>query len=383
VDERQAWIVLASVKGIGNEIFGTLLETFGSARGALAAARDGRVERWIEERRRLDGRPPIAGPVAAGMTSAADDPASVLDQLVRHGLWTVTPLDPDYPARLRDLDPRPLLINGLGSRAALTRERAVAIVGTRRPTAAGRSLATRVAARLVECGASVVSGLAFGIDGAAHAAAVERRGCTVAVIGAGHANPGPSAHERLRQEIVATGGAIVSEHHPAVHASRGTFPRRNRILAALGEATVVVEAPTRSGALITARHALDLGRPVFVATGRVGDWSMAGALALLRDSPARVLVGLDELVEDLGYLREAAGAGQPPAVSREAALAMLGSSERAVAQRLLRGPSGLDGLVASTGLPPAAASSAVTLLLMRGWVQPVGQAYMVCGVLAR
>jgi DNA processing protein len=307
----------------------------------------------------------------------------VLDPLARHGLWTVTPLDPDYPTRLRDLEPRPLLINGLGTREALTSERAVALVGTRRPTAPGRSLATRVSARLVECGASVVSGLAFGIDGAAHAAVVERGGCTVAVIGAGHAQPGPDAHARLRQGIVATGGAIISEHHPTVHASRGTFPRRNRILAALGEATVVVEAPTRSGALITARHALDLGRPVFVATGRVGDWATAGALALLRDSPARVLAGLDELIEDLGYLREATGGRQPPAVSREAALAMLGSSEQAVARRLLQGPSGLDGLVASTGLPPAAASSAVTLLLMRGWVQPVGPAYMVCGVLAR
>jgi predicted Rossmann fold nucleotide-binding protein DprA/Smf involved in DNA uptake len=126
-----------------------------------------------------------------------------------------------------------------------------------------------------------------------------------------------------------------------------------------------------------------VGRPVFIAPGRIGDWTVAGALAFLRETPARPLVGLDELVDDLGYLRDEPSAAGTEIVSREAALSMLGASEQAVARRLLEGPAGLDGLVASTGLAPAAASSAVTLLLMRGWVQSVGPAYMVAGVLAR
>jgi DNA processing protein len=383
-EERTAWIALASVRGLGEETFGKLLEEFGSARASLAAALNGELERWIAERRRVDGRPPVIRDVVAGMRSAAEDPGATLDVITNSGLWTLTPRDALYPSRLRDLDPAPVMINGRGDPQVLSRPRAVALVGTRRPTAAGRALASRIAARLIESDATVVSGLAFGIDGAGHAAAVERGGITVGVIGGGHDHPGPRAHARLRDEVVATGGAVISEYHPATAARKGTFPRRNRLIAALGDATIVVEAPTRSGALNTASHAQAMGRPVFVAPGRVGDWSVAGALTLLRDTPARPIVGLDELIEDLGFLARPASLNRGTAAdSREAALQMLGASERAIARRLLEGPAGLDGLVAATGLPPAAASSAVTFLLMRGWVQAVGPAYMVAGALAR
>ena len=203
------------------------------------------------------------------------------------------------------------------------------------------------------------------------------------VIGAGHWHPGPRAHARLREEILATGGALISEHHPMVSATKGTYPRRNRIIAALGEATIVVEAPRKSGALITANHALELGRSVFVAPGRIGEWAMAGSLALLRDTPARPIVGLDELTEDLGYLDPPNGEGAMSEGARDAALEMLGPTERAVAQRLCAGPAGLDVLTAETGLPPGAISSAVTLLLMRGWAQSLGSAYIAAGPLAR
>jgi DNA processing protein len=263
----------------------------------------------------------------------------------------------------------------------------VAVVGTRRPTPAGRLLATRVVHRLVECGATIVSGLAVGIDGAAHAATLEAGGQTVAVIGGGHRHPGVRAHERLRTEIIAAGGAIISELYPDAKPRHGTFPRRNRIIAALGDATIVIEAPRRSGALITASRALGLGRPVFVAPGRIGDWATAGALALLREPPARALVGLDELVEDLGYFAIERGSpgDVPPAHADHLApaLAILGETERTVAARLVAGPAGLDSLVADTGLAPAVVSSAVTMLLIRGWVAPAGPAYVVAGPLAR
>jgi DNA processing protein len=187
----------------------------------------------------------------------------------------------------------------------------------------------------------------------------------------------------LREEILATGGALISEHHPTVHATRGTFPRRNRIIAALGDATVVVEAPRTSGALITADRAMAMGRSVFVAPGRIGDWSVEGSLALLRDTPARLIASIEGLIEDLGYYRDAASAGESPRVARDAALDMLGPTERVVAQRLSKGPAGLDVLVEETELPPGAVSSAVTLLLMRGWVQSVGPAYIAAGPLAK
>jgi DNA processing protein len=322
------------------------------------------------------------------LRKTAQDPSAPLVAIAQRGLWTYTVLDTDYPARLRDLINPPAVIHGLGDSGALHRTRAIGVVGTRRPTPAGRALTTRICARLVECGATVVSGLAVGIDGAAHAATLERGGITVGVIGGGHRYPGPRAHQRLRNEVVASGGAVISEHHPDSHATRGTYPRRNRIIAALSDALIVVEAPRKSGALSTARHALELGRPVLVAPGRVGDWSMAGALALLRDTPARPLVGLDEMVADLGYLAALPAAGamtsgdEAVTSSREPALAMLGAAERAVARRLCEGPAGLDLLVAETGLGPSVVSSAVTFLLMRGWAHAVGPAYVAAGPLA-
>jgi len=383
VTERQAWIALASVRGVGEETLGLLVSEFRSAERVLAAAFDGSLSAWNTAKATQLGRVPISAPVMSGIEAVARDPNKVLGEIGELGLWTYTSLDSDYPARLRDLDPPPAVIHGLGDQSLLSRARAVAVVGTRRPTPAGRALTTRIGVRLAECGAVIVSGLAVGIDGAAHAAAVEREAPTVGVIGAGHRNPGPRAHARLRDEILATGGALISEHHPNVTATKGTYPRRNRIIAALGDATIVVEAPRKSGALITANHALELGRSVFVAPGRIGDWAMAGSLALLRDTPARPIVGMDELTEDLGYLRSDATEGVTAAGARDAALEMLGPTERAVAQRLCTGPAGLDALTAETGLPPGAISSAVTLLLMRGWAQSLGPAYIAAGPLAR
>jgi DNA processing protein len=385
VDERQAWIVLASVDTIGDLSFSRLIAEFGSARDVLRRAATGELAGWSARLRTAEGRAPLNTTQLGNIEAAARDPTERLAAIHAHNLWTLTPLEADYPARLRDLDPPPALIHGLGDRAALHARRAVALVGTRRPTPAGRMLATRIAARLVECQAVVVSGLAVGIDGAAHAATVERGGVTVGVIGAGHASPGPRAHAHLRGQIVEHKGALISEHHPTTGATRGTFPRRNRIIAALAETVIVVEAPLRSGALITARHALELGRQLLVTPGRPEDWSVRGSLALLRETPARPFVGLDEMVEDLGYFAASAearapAAGRPP--NRGGALALLGAAERAVAERLCRSPCGLDVLVADTGLAPGTVSSAVTLLLLRGWLTAMGPAYLAAGPLA-
>jgi DNA processing protein len=382
---RDAWICLASVNGVGEETFATLVAAFGEPQTVLGAALDGRLDVWVAERAR-DGRPPFPRTTLANIRAAAHDLTRTIRAIADHGLWTTTPLDPDYPAKLRDLATPPATINGLGDATTLARPRMVGVVGTRRPTLAGRALTAKICARLVECGVTVVSGLAFGIDGAAHAATLERDGITVGVIGAGHGSPGPRAHDRLRREVVDRGGAVISEHHPSVTATKGTYPRRNRIIAALSDALIVVEAPRKSGALNTASHALELGRPVFVAPGRVGDWSTAGSLLLLRDTPARPIAGLDELIADLGFFDSAAEGGEQRRQSgsrgRDPALAMLGSAERAVATQLCAGPAGLDLLVSQTGLPPGVVSGAITLLLMRGWIQAHGAAFVVSGPLA-
>lgn len=383
MNAREEWIALASVEGVGEETFTALLAAFGSAGGTFQAVHDGRFDAWFKQRRTDDGRVPIVKATVENLRVAAANPGGRLKAIAERELWTYAALDGDYPARLRELPNPPFVIHGLGDKDTLHGARLVGVVGTRRPTPAGRALTSRICARLVECGAAVVSGLAVGIDGAAHAATLENGGTAIGVIGGGHRYPGPRAHSGLRDQVVAAGGAVISEHHPDSRPSKGTFPRRNRIIAALADALIVIEAPHKSGALNTAHHALDLGRPVFVAPGRVGDWSVAGALALLRDTPARPLVGLDELIADLGYFDGSASAiTNEPTMSRDAALAMLGPAERTVAARLTRGAAGIDVLVADTRLNPAVVSSAVTFLLMRGWAHAVGPAYVAAGPLA-
>jgi DNA processing protein len=383
-EERNAWIVLATTRGVAEETITHLLAHFGRASEVLAAAGSGKLRAWLATERRHGRRPPLTAPVLELLERRPQQAASVLDEVSRLGLWAVTPLDDDYPQGLHELDPPPAVMFGLGVRSVALSPRAVAVVGTRRPTATGRALAARICARLTEVESVIVSGLAVGIDGAAHSATLDARGLTVGVIGGGHLHPGPRAHEHLRRRIVEEGGAILSEHLPSTHPSRGTYPRRNRIIAALAAATIVVEAPARSGALITARHALDLGRTVLVAPGRLGDWASAGSLGLLHDSPAFVIPDLDTVVEDIWRLepwRTGAWASRHRRGGRAPALEMLRGVQRTVAEVICRAPAGLDRLIEETGLEPATVAGAVTLLQMRGWVQPVGPAYLPAGPL--
>jgi DNA processing protein len=321
---------------------------------------------------------------AARVRAAAMDPHAITRRLDEGGGWALTPLDSDYPARLRELDPPPVAVYGIGPLDVVTEPRSVAVVGTRHPTPSGRALAAAVARRLVEVDAVVTSGLAIGIDGAAHAATLEAGGRTLAVIGGGFDHPGPRAHDRLRRAIVDRGGSILSEHAPHVAPTRGTFPRRNRIISALTLGTIVVEAPVRSGALITARHALEQGRRLFVAPGRPGDPASAGCLNLLRETPARPLIGLDELVVDLRLDSEPVPGARPDAALRlgyQTALGMLGPVERDVARVLHDGPTTIDAIIARTGQPAPVVAGALTLLQLRGWSQPVGAMQLPCGPL--
>ena len=381
--ERAAWLALAAVDGVGLVHFSALVGEAGGAAAVVEVARQRRLTELAAGRR-------LPGAVRSRLEVAAQDPAAAQAELDRCGVWAFTALDPGYPAAFATLAEPPPVLYGQGDPAALQAPRRVSVVGTRRPSVVGRALAAAVARQLVELDAVVVSGLAFGIDGAAHAATVAQGGVTIAVIGSGHEQPGPRAHLGLVREILRR-GAVIGELPPHARPTQGTFPRRNRLLAALASATIVVEAPIRSGAVNTAHHALEQGAALFVATGRPGDRLTAGCLRLLRETEARPLVGLDELAADLldlwhaGGGDAAAGSGRPlvPTLSWEAALALLGPAERAVALVVGSGPAALDRVIASTGLPPATAASATTILQLRGWLTLIGSTYVAAGPLAR
>lgn len=196
--------------------------------------------------------------------------------------------DPEYPPRLLDLPDPPPLLFVLGD-VSLLRRPAVAIVGTRRATPYGERIARDLARALGSAGVVVVSGMARGIDGVAHRAALSERGPTVAVLGTGVDVPYPFEHRRLYREIVGA-GAVVAELPCGTHATRATFPRRNRIIAALAAATIIVEAPDKSGAIITSNIALELNRTLGAVPGPVDAPNSAGTNKLLRDG-ATVICG--------------------------------------------------------------------------------------------
>lgn len=383
MNERDAWIALAATAGVGDHTFGRLLEVHGSAAGALAAVaglREGRADRTLATWCGTRLRPGLA----RAIRRSAGDPHRVQRVVAALGGWTLTPLDFGFPPALRAIEEPPPVIYGLGELGALSAGPLVAVVGTRRPTAVARDLSTRIGLRLAEVGATVVSGLALGVDGAVHRAALEGGTRTVAVIGSGIDAPGPTSNRRLAERI-GRSGAIVSELAPGVPPTKGTFPRRNRLISGLCRATIVVEAAARSGALITARHALEQGRRLLVVPGRPLDPRIRGNLVLLRETPARPLIGLDEMVVDLELddERTAGDVGAAPQLSSSAALALLGPTQRRVAEALARGPSTIDGLCRLTEFEPGVVSAALTMLQLRGWATTHGPTQLPAGPLAQ
>jgi DNA processing protein len=383
--EHRALAVLAAVEGIGSRRLAGIVGRHGGAAAALEAARTGSPV--------LPDGDPAAGTIEARIRAAAADPGPILERLRGLGVVVVAPGDAGYPARLGEIDDAPPALFVRGAVAALGRDRSVAVVGTRRPTAAGRATAARIARALARSEATVVSGLAVGIDGAAHAATVAERGVTVAVIGGGHGRLTPAVHAGLADAIVAAGGAIVSEHAPDTPPSRGTFPRRNRIVSGLADAVVVVEAGARSGALLTAGWALEQGRGCFVVPGSIDAPASAGCLGFLREWPGlvRIVAGVPQLLDDLGLPGAAGleperrGARRPPGTVASATIAAiaadLSEAEGRVAEGLARGATTVDELVAVTGLPVAAVLGAVTGLEVRGLAAGAWGRYRPTGIL--
>jgi DNA processing protein len=380
--ERDAWVVLAGVEGVGPVSFGRLVAAFGSATAVLALAREpASAAALVAATTDGDGGSPTLAPsAAANLRAAAADPEPLLAPVRRSGVDVLTLADEAYPSRLRAIDLPPPVLFLLGDAASLDRPRAVAIVGTRRPTEHGRGTAGRIADGVAGLGATGVSGLALGIDGAAHASAVRAGAPTVAVIGGGHERLYPSAHRVLARSIADGGGAVVSEFPPDMQPSRGTFPRRNRIISGLADATVVVEAGARSGALTTAAWALEQGRALHIVPGRLDDPAVAGCLAFLREAgpEARIVAGVPELLEDLGLLP----AGGRRIGASDALLATLTRVEREVALLVTHGVATVDELTLATGARGATILGALTGLELRGLVLEAYGRYRPTGALA-
>ncbi|HWP29925.1 MAG TPA: DNA-processing protein DprA [Chloroflexota bacterium] len=350
--ERDYWLALTRVVGIGPARFQRLIAQFGSAERAWKADGIALLRAGLDER----------SAQALLALRRRVDPAGEERRLAALGASALTLEDEHYPASLRTIaDPPPVLF--VRGTLQPTDEWAVAIVGTRRATPYGRQVAEYLATALARAGITVVSGLARGIDACAHRAALAAGGRTIAVLAHGLDTVYPPEHAPLAREIVAS-GALVTEFPLGTRPDAANFPRRNRILAGLARATVVVEAGLSSGALITANQALEQGREVFAVPGSIFSPASQGTNALIKEG-ARPVTDPNDLLEELHLTlsleRQALREVLPADPTEAAILTQLGDS-----------PLHIDEVSRAAGLPVATVSSTLALLELKGLVRQAG-----------
>lgn len=376
--ETRASIVLDAIPGLGPRAFQTLLASHRTAAGVLEAARRNDLSRRVPARlRRL-------------LVAAGREPSRFRRLDLPVGCNVIPWTSVEYPAGLRRLARPPLVLFAMGP-LALDQPDTVTIVGTRAATEYGRRTAFRLAAELADAGWRVASGIASGIDSAAHRGALEAGGESVGVPGCGLDHVYPASNRSLYREL-ADRGLLLSEHLPSVRPSPGLFPRRNRVLAGLARAVVVVQAGTRSGALITAARAGEIGVEVLAVPGPVDLPASRGVNELLRDGAGVVTCASDVLSmlgEGPGAYAGSPRAAQPGSGGSTADLSLFDDKDEPIrscgsergagtdeAGRLLGvlgvEPAHVDLLARRTGLAVPRTLSLLGRLSLEGRVQAVG-----------
>lgn len=360
----RAWLILLRTPGLGPA---WLRERLAAEGGDILAVLD-----------RLRHAPADLDEPARAWLARPDEArlAADLAWLAASGHRLLRCTDEDFPPQLEHLAQPPAALFVAGE-ASLLLHPQVAIVGARGATTGGLAHARRFAGALAQAGFVVTSGMADGVDGAAHAAALETPAPTVAVVGTGPDRVYPHKHQALAAAIAAR-GALVSEFPPGTAPRADHFPRRNRLIAGLTLGTLVVEAGVKSGSLITARLAGELGREVFALPGSVHNPMARGCHRLIREGarlveePAEVIEALAPAARALGVelaARLAVEAGPPPEASTGKLAAGRDPDYRLLEQALGHDPATLDELAARSGLAPAALSSMLLMLELEGCVE--------------
>lgn len=292
------------------------------------------------------------------------DPDREMRKLAQGNIWMMTEENPGYPAILKEITAPPVVLYGRGNPDALVRHPHIAVVGTRRPTSYGLEAAETIIPRLTDAGISIVSGLATGIDTKAHQIALEEKAVTVAVLGSGidPVSIFPPENRGLAERIASSGGAVISEYSPGTPAAKEHFPVRNRIISGLSQGTLVVEAREKSGALITARFALEQNREVFAIPGSIFSATSRGPLSLIREG-AIPATGAHDILEALGI---------DYAPKKAEALNAAGNPDARMLLELLCETRSIDALKIKTGLPIETIMASLSLLELKGYIHRVG-----------
>ncbi len=344
------WLTLRAVRGVGNRLFIELIKRFGEPQNVFKASRAelmevDRVDQGLASR--IFGQKPT------------QDVITDLRLVRENGAKLVSFLNPDYPPLLREIhDPPPLLYIYGNLRSAPP---IIAIVGSRNATSYGCSVTTRLSGDLAARGFVVASGMARGIDSAAHAGALSAGGETIAVLGCGLGTVYPAENKKLFQRIC-NHGAVISEFPFLAPPEAHHFPIRNRIISGLSLGTVIVEATHKSGSLITARLAAEQGREVFAVPGSVASFKSMGTHSLIKEG-AKLVEHVNDIIDELNIAHEMpamASTGTPP-------LKMTPKEEK-VLNELTPYPTHIDNLVRQLSLPVGEVSSLLLHLELKGLV---------------
>ncbi len=384
-DELLASLRLSLIAGVGPRTRRALLERFGTSSAVLAAA--------PSDLREVYG---VGPKLVEKIISSADevDPLREIELCRTGGVQILFDPGPngregrnsqpwpadsvfascEYPRQLARIEDPPSVLFLRGE--ILPRdELAIAIVGTRHASRYGLDQAEKLAASLAYAGFTIVSGLARGIDAAAHRGALKAGGRTLAVLGSGVLNVYPPEHKKLAEEVSAA-GCLISESPPRFAPLSGSFPQRNRIISGLSLGTVIVEAPERSGALITARLAMEQNREVFAVPGLAGSREARGCHLLIRDG-AKLVESADDVIEELGPLGKSITRGDGPDVRNPLELStradlVLTDVEQKVLAAVDVQSTPIDRVIVSTGLPTQQVLSTISVLEMRRLVRRTG-----------
>lgn len=353
-----AAVQLCLVSGVGPRIRQALLRHFGSAERVLAAS--------VSELREVQG----VGPKLALAIAKAKQEIDIGAELAlcrERNVDILVQGSEGYPRLLDEVPDPPGVLFVRGSIEPCD-ALGIAIVGTRHASPYGIAQAERLASGLARAGYTIVSGLARGIDSAAHRAALNAGGRTLAVLGSGVLNVYPPENDQLARDVVAN-GAVISESPPLTPPLAGAFPQRNRIVTGLSLGVIVVEASERSGALISARHASEQGREVFAVPGRVDSRTSKGCHRLLKEG-AKLVESVDDVLEELGPLVEPTQEADGREIRSPAEL-KLNEQERAVLDAIQSEPTTVDDVVFASQLEVSRVLSTLSVLEMRRLVRRV------------
>jgi len=353
MQEQEAWLALNMVPHVGPAAFALLLERFGSVRRILKAP--------LKALESVHGIGPVTARAICSFP-AEETVARERKRMAARGLRFITLRDAEYPALLREIAQPPPVLYIRGTWEDRDR-RAVAIVGSRNATPYGRGVSDRLAFDLAMRGLTIVSGLARGIDAAAHRGALRAGGRTIAVLGSGADITYPAEHETLAKAIAAQ-GALLSEFPLGTAPLKGNFPQRNRLISGLSLGVIVVQASVESGALITANHALEQGREVFAVPGMAKGRLSQGSHRLIK-AGAKLTEGWEDVVEELRIPTDM----PPEAVAPMPSLPPLEGEEGRVLELLGEEPVHIDAVITGAKLPAPAVAASLLSLEMKGWVK--------------